>query len=108
TVAFATASGTASDISIDDVSLTFLGSLFLSPLLPPNNAPTNPTNVAPAIDGFVNAGGTLPAGFQNLYNLTPQQLVGALTQASGEAATGTQQTTFDAMNLFMGVLTDPF
>jgi len=31
-----------------------------------------------------------------------------LTQASGEAATGSQQTTFDAMNLFMGVLTDPF
>jgi uncharacterized protein with beta-barrel porin domain len=32
----------------------------------------------------------------------------ALTQASGETATGSQQTTFDAMNLFMGVMTDPF
>ena len=31
-----------------------------------------------------------------------------LTQISGEAATGTQQTTFDAMGLFMGLLTDPF
>jgi uncharacterized protein with beta-barrel porin domain len=31
-----------------------------------------------------------------------------LTQASGEIATGSQQATFDAMNLFMGVLTDPF
>jgi hypothetical protein len=31
-----------------------------------------------------------------------------LTQASGELATGSQQTTFDAMNLFMGVMTDPF
>jgi saccharopine dehydrogenase-like NADP-dependent oxidoreductase len=31
-----------------------------------------------------------------------------LTQASGEAATGTQQTTFAAMNLFLGLLTDPF
>ncbi len=31
-----------------------------------------------------------------------------LTQASGELATGSQQTTFDAMNLFMGLLTDPF
>ena len=31
-----------------------------------------------------------------------------LTQASGETATGSQQTTFDAMNLFMGVMTDPF
>jgi Autotransporter beta-domain len=33
---------------------------------------------------------------------------GGLTQVSGETATGTQQTTFDAMNLFMGVMTDPF
>ena len=31
-----------------------------------------------------------------------------LTQASGEVATGSQQTTFDAMNLFLGLLTDPF
>jgi uncharacterized protein with beta-barrel porin domain len=31
-----------------------------------------------------------------------------LTQASGETATGSQQTTFDAMNQFMGVMTDPF
>ena len=30
-----------------------------------------------------------------------------LTQASGELATGAQQTTFDAMNLFLGLLTDP-
>ena len=31
-----------------------------------------------------------------------------LTQVSGESATGSQQTTFNAMNQFMGVLTDPF
>jgi uncharacterized protein with beta-barrel porin domain len=31
-----------------------------------------------------------------------------LTQASGETATGSQQTTFGAMTQFMGVLTDPF
>eukprot|EP01035_Chromulina_nebulosa_P015496 gene15496-20539_t len=30
-----------------------------------------------------------------------------LTQASGEGAVASQQTTFDAMNWFMGVLTDP-
>jgi hypothetical protein len=36
--------------------------------------------------------------------LTP----GGLTQASGELATGSQQSTFDAMSLFMGLLTDPF
>ena len=37
-------------------------------------------------------------------SLTPA----GLTQASGEAATGTQQTTFDAMTQFVGVMTDPF
>jgi uncharacterized protein with beta-barrel porin domain len=31
-----------------------------------------------------------------------------LTQVSGETATGSQQTTFDAMTQFMGVMTDPF
>jgi uncharacterized protein with beta-barrel porin domain len=31
-----------------------------------------------------------------------------LSQASGETATGTQQTTFNAMTQFMGVMTDPF
>jgi uncharacterized protein with beta-barrel porin domain len=31
-----------------------------------------------------------------------------LTQVSGELATGSQQATFDAMNLFMGLMTDPF
>ena len=31
-----------------------------------------------------------------------------LTQASGETATGSQQTTFQAMTQFMGVMTDPF
>ena len=30
-----------------------------------------------------------------------------LSQVSGETATGTQQATFDAMNLFLGLLTDP-
>jgi YVTN family beta-propeller protein len=91
----------------NDVFLCIACSRLITPLLPPN-APINPTNVAAAIDAFINAGGTLPAGFQNLYGLTPQQLLIALTQASGEIATGTQQTTFDAMNLFMSLLTDPF
>ena len=31
-----------------------------------------------------------------------------MTQVSGETATGSQQATFDAMNLFLGLMTDPF
>ena len=40
--------------------------------------------------------------------LTGNNLLNALTQISGETTTGSQQTTFDAMTQFMGVLSDPF
>ena len=39
-----------------------------------------------------------------LASLTPS----GLSQAAGEIATGTQQATFNAMNMFMQLLTDPF
>jgi uncharacterized protein with beta-barrel porin domain len=61
----------------------------------------NQQNVANALVNFFNATGGIPFVFTTL---TPA----GLTQASGEAATGSQQTTFDAMNLFVGLLTDPF
>ena len=62
---------------------------------------TNQQNVANAVTNFFNAGGAIPAAFGFL---TPA----GLTQASGELATGSQQSTFDAMNVFLGLLTDPF
>jgi probable HAF family extracellular repeat protein len=61
----------------------------------------NQQNVANALTNFFNATGGIPAVFGTL---TPA----GLTQASGELATASQQTTFDAMNLFLGLLTDPF
>jgi len=61
----------------------------------------NQQNVANALTNFFNATGGIPLVFTTL---TPA----GLTQASGEVATASQQTTFDAMNLFMGLLTDPF
>lgn len=48
-----------------------------------------------------NSGGAIPVVFGAL---TPAML----TQISGETATGSQQATFNAMGLFMGLLTDPF
>jgi autotransporter-associated beta strand protein len=68
----------------------------------------NQQNVATAINNVFNSGGTLPPGFINLFNLSGAPLSNALTQVSGETATGSQQTTFDAMGMFMGLLTDPF
>jgi CSLREA domain-containing protein len=88
----------------NDVFLT-LAPANLAANLPPG-APQNDVNVANAITSANT--GTPSLAFQNLFQLSPPQLLSALAQLSGETATGSQQTTFDAMNLFMGVLTDPF
>jgi len=61
----------------------------------------NQQAVANALTSFFNTTGGIPGVFGGL---TPA----GLTQLSGEAATGSQQTTFNAMNQFMGLLTDPF
>jgi uncharacterized protein with beta-barrel porin domain len=61
----------------------------------------NQQNVANRLTNFFNTTGGIPTGFASL---TPA----GLTQASGELATGSQQATFDAMNLFLSLITDPF
>jgi uncharacterized protein with beta-barrel porin domain len=61
----------------------------------------NRQNVASALTNFFNAGGSIPVGFASL---SPA----GLTQVSGELATGSQQGTFDAMNLFLSLISDPF
>ena len=60
----------------------------------------NQQNVANTLANFFNTTGGIPAAFASL---TP---VG-LTQVSGELATGSQQGTFDAMNLFLSLISDP-
>jgi uncharacterized protein with beta-barrel porin domain len=74
----------------------------------PNPAPnfgggldTNQQNVANTLVNFFNSTGGIPAVFGSL---SPR----GMTQASGELATASQQTSFEAMNLFLGLLTDPF
>jgi autotransporter-associated beta strand protein len=76
--------------------------LALNFIPPPNmGLNVNQQNVANAIVGFFNANGGIPLVFGGLT-------AAGLTQASGELPTAAQQTTFDAMNLFLGLLTDPF
>jgi uncharacterized protein with beta-barrel porin domain len=67
----------------------------------PGGIKGNQQAVGNALTNFFNANGGIPAVFASL---TPA----GLTQASGEGATGSQQTGFSAMNQFMGVMTDPF
>ncbi|WP_439364919.1 autotransporter outer membrane beta-barrel domain-containing protein [Bradyrhizobium sp. DASA03005] len=61
----------------------------------------NQQNVANVLTNYFNSTGSLPVA---LANLSPA----GLTQASGESATASQQTTFEAMNLFINLLTDVF
>jgi autotransporter-associated beta strand protein/T5SS/PEP-CTERM-associated repeat protein len=68
----------------------------------------NQRNVANALDNFFNTGGTLPPGFLPIFGLTGSNLGNALTQLSGEAATGGQQVGFQMGNQFLGMMLDPF
>ena len=61
----------------------------------------NQQNVGNALANAFNAGGGVPLAVGSLTSA-------GLTQISGELATGSQQSTFDAMNIFLGLLTDPF
>jgi uncharacterized protein with beta-barrel porin domain len=67
----------------------------------PGGLNQNQQAVGNALTNLFNTTGGIPTVFGTL---TPA----GLTQASGELGTGSQQTTFDAMNQFMGLLTDPF
>jgi autotransporter-associated beta strand protein len=67
----------------------------------PGNINGNQQGVGNALTNFFNTTGGIPMVFSAL---TPA----GLTQASGETATGSQQTTFNAMTQFMGLMTDPF
>jgi autotransporter-associated beta strand protein len=58
----------------------------------------NQRNVANALDGAFNAGGSTGALGAIFNGNIPLNL----SQASGEIGTGTQQATFNAMNLFLG------
>jgi len=61
----------------------------------------NQQNVANTITNFFNSTGGIPLDFASL---TPA----GLTQVSGETATGSQPATFQAMTMFLGLMTDPF
>jgi uncharacterized protein with beta-barrel porin domain len=82
-----------------DVLLTLSSQLGQIPGL--NN---NQQKMGNAFDAAFNAAGS-NSGFGALFT---GNIPLNLTQASGETATGSQQTTFDAMGQFMGLLTDPF
>ncbi|MET4492754.1 MULTISPECIES: autotransporter domain-containing protein [unclassified Bradyrhizobium] len=96
-------SGFTSSLSYDahDAHNVYLN-LVLAFIPPPGTGlNANQQNVGNALVNSFNSTGGIPIVFGAL---TPA----GLTQLSGEAGTAPQQTTFNAMNQFMGVMTDPF
>jgi uncharacterized protein with beta-barrel porin domain len=61
----------------------------------------NQQAVGNALTNYFNSTGGIPLTYAALSS-------SQLSQASGESATGSQQTTFQAMGQFLGLLTDPF
>ena len=68
----------------------------------------NQRNVADAVNGFFNSGGTLTPGFVGVAALTGPALGNALTQLSGEHATGMAPASFLSTGLFLNAMLDPF
>jgi autotransporter-associated beta strand protein len=68
----------------------------------------NQQHVAGALNNFFNAGGALPPSFVNVFGLTGGALANALTQLSGESATGAERAAFQLGDQFLNVMLDPF
>ena len=72
----------------------------------PAGASGNQTKVAGAINNFVENGGTPPAAFDVLLNMSNAQLTNALNQVSGQPGAAGTQSSFNATQQFMAML-DP-
>jgi autotransporter-associated beta strand protein len=68
----------------------------------------NQKNVANSLNNFFNRGGALPPNFVSIFGLTGGNLGNALSQLSGEPATGAQQAAFQMGNQFLNLMLDPF
>ncbi len=68
----------------------------------------NQQNVSTSLTNYFNSGGTLTPGFSTVFGLSGPALANALTQISGEAATGTQQVSTQMMTEFLDLMLDPF
>ncbi len=73
----------------------------------PAGANRNQTSVAGGINQGVASGGTPPAAFDALLNMTGAQLNSSLTQASGEIGANMGPASFYAMNQFLNALLEP-
>src|SRR6185312_6528486 len=91
--------GVCVELSVDTFSL--------ANLLPPGTG-GNAGHVAGAIDKAIASGITIPDAFFNVFALSGDSLINALSQLSGEPAAGAQQSNIQLMNSFLSLLLNPF
>jgi uncharacterized protein with beta-barrel porin domain len=90
-------------ITVCAASITLISSIL------GGSASANQIAIANTLDAFIAAGGVLPPAFLNLLTtLSPAALAAALTQLSGEAATGAPPAGIQAMNSFLSLVLNPF
>ena len=68
----------------------------------------NQRNIAVTLNNFFNGGGALPPAFLPVFGLTGGNFGNALSQLSGEAATGARQSAFQLGGQFLNLMLDPF
>jgi hypothetical protein len=95
--------GTSPSYTATEVILNLTAAMGVGTNLNPNQQ-----NVAGSINGFFNNGAALPPGFVTVFGLTGRPLATALTQLSGEHATGIQRATRLSTGLFLNAMLDPF
>jgi autotransporter-associated beta strand protein len=87
----------------------YLNLLASQGLINPNNKYTNnQASVAQALNDYLFSGGALTPNVALLYSLTGSNLTTALTQLSGEVATGAERGAFQIMDQFLNLMLDPF
>ncbi len=99
TLNYPTSGPDAGDVDLD-VSGTSLFTM-------PSGANQNQQSVLNGLNNALIAGDLIPTNFQNLANLPAPVLLNALTQLSGEDATGAQKSAFQLMQDFLNLLLDP-
>ena len=88
-----------------DVQLAYANSIVI--LAAPSGANINQQNVIAGINTAILGGATVPGGFQTLGNFSGATYLNALTQLSGEPATGAQKSADQLMTDFLNLLLDP-
>jgi uncharacterized protein with beta-barrel porin domain len=96
------------NMTIGDLDLVVDGVALLTA---PSGANQNQQNALKGVNnGIINsaANAVLPPLLQNLGNLSTPALLNSLSQLSGEAATGAEQSAFQLTNEFLNLMLDPF